>query len=68
MDKVVIEIEGQCDVNWSVVINPVSVCAKMKVGRVAAYTVAEGVFKDQELVISARQNNRDRAISTVNVH
>ena len=31
MDKVVIEIEGQRDVNCSVVINPVSVSAQMKV-------------------------------------
>ena len=29
---------------------------------------AVGVFKDQEHVITAQQNNRDWAISTVNVH
>ena len=46
----------------------------MKVDRVAAYhmwlclSCGVGVFKDQEHVISARQNNRDCAISTVNVH
>ena len=39
-----------------------------KTRTILVYIISGGWFKHQEHVISERQHNRDRAISTVNVH
>ena len=73
MDKFIIKIEDQSDVNCSNSRNKFGIgigkneywpCSRGPCGCVSTVSV----FKDQEHVISARQNNRDSAISTVNVH